>query len=87
MVCSAAEACAVIEAAHYPPRAARGWVVPAQSARSNRVDGHLHEADDHVSVFVQVETAAGVEAAADIAAVEGVDGVFLGPSDLAASPD
>jgi 4-hydroxy-2-oxoheptanedioate aldolase len=36
-------------------------------------------------VFVQVETAAGVEAAAEIAAVDGVDGVFLGPSDLAAS--
>jgi len=34
---------------------------------------------------VQVETAAGVEAAAEIAAVDGIDGVFVGPSDLAAS--
>ena len=38
-----------------------------------------------MSLFVQIETAAGVEAAAEIAAVDGVDGVFVGPSDLAAS--
>ena len=38
-----------------------------------------------MSLFVQIETAAGVDAAAEIAAVDGVDGVFVGPSDLAAS--
>lgn len=38
-----------------------------------------------MSVVVQVETAEAVDAAADIAAVDGVDGVFVGPSDLAAS--
>ena len=38
-----------------------------------------------MSLFVQIETAHGVEAAADIAAVDGVDGIFVGPADLAAS--
>ena len=38
-----------------------------------------------MSLFVQIETAAGVDAAAEIAAVDGVDGVFVGPSDLSAS--
>ncbi len=38
-----------------------------------------------MSLFVQIETTAGVDAAAEIAAVDGVDGVFVGPSDLAAS--
>jgi 4-hydroxy-2-oxoheptanedioate aldolase len=57
----------------------------ARSARWNRVDGYLADADAHVSLFVQIETTAGVEAAAEIAAVDGVDGVFVGPSDLAAS--
>lgn len=38
-----------------------------------------------MSVFVQIENAEGVDAAAEIAAVEGIDGVFVGPSDLAAS--
>ena len=46
---------------------------------------YLANADDHVSLFVQIETAEGVDAAADIAAVDGVDGVFVGPADLAAS--
>lgn len=86
MISSAAEAEAVVAAVRYPPRGTRGvGSALARSARWNRVDGYLGDADAHVSVFVQVETAAGVEAAAEIAAVDGVDGVFVGPSDLAAS--
>ena len=57
----------------------------ARSARWNRVEGYLEDADEHVSLFVQIETVEGVDAAAEIAAVDGVDGVFVGPSDLAAS--
>ncbi len=86
MVSSAAEAEAVVQAAHYPPRGIRGvGSALARSARWNRVDDYLTDAAAHVSVFVQVETARGVGAAAEIAAVDGVDGVFVGPSDLAAS--
>jgi 4-hydroxy-2-oxoheptanedioate aldolase len=86
MISSAAEARAVVEASRYPPAGRRGvGSALARSARWNRVDGYLENAGHHVSVFVQVETTAGVEAAAEIAAVDGVDGVFLGPSDLAAS--
>ena len=86
MISSVAEARAVVEAAHYPPRGRRGvGSALARSARWNRVDDYLLEAGAHVSVFVQVETGAGVAAAADIAAVRGIDGVFVGPSDLAAS--
>ncbi|WP_426324154.1 aldolase/citrate lyase family protein [Microbacterium sp. E-13] len=86
MVSSAADAEAVVAAVRYPPRGSRGvGSALARSARWNRVDDYLQNADDHVSLFVQIETAAGVEAAAEIAAVDGVDGVFVGPSDLAAS--
>jgi 4-hydroxy-2-oxoheptanedioate aldolase len=86
MVSSAAEAEAVVQAAHYPPRGIRGvGSALARSARWNRVDDYLTDVAAHVSVFVQVETARGVEAAAEIAAVDGVDGVFVGPADLAAS--
>ncbi|MCA5894004.1 2-dehydro-3-deoxyglucarate aldolase [Isoptericola sp. NEAU-Y5] len=86
MVSSAAEARAAVEAVRYPPRGRRGvGSALARSARWNRVDDYLIEADRYVSLFVQVETTAGVEAAAEIAAVDGVDGVFVGPSDLAAS--
>jgi 4-hydroxy-2-oxoheptanedioate aldolase len=86
MVSSAEEARGVVEAVRYPPRGRRGvGSALARSARWNRVDGYLGEADAHVSLFVQIETAEGVDAAAEIAAVDGVDGVFVGPSDLAAS--
>ena len=80
MVSSADEARAVVEAVRYPPRGRRGvGSALARSARWNRVDGYLTDADAHVSLFVQIETAEGVAAAAEIAAVDGVDGVFVGP--------
>jgi 4-hydroxy-2-oxoheptanedioate aldolase len=86
MVGSADEARLIVEAVRYPPRGRRGvGSALARSARWNRVDDYLTEADQHVSLFVQVETAAAVDAAAEIAAVDGIDGVFVGPSDLAAS--
>jgi 4-hydroxy-2-oxoheptanedioate aldolase len=86
MVSSADEAAAAVEAVRYPPRGRRGvGSALARSARWNRVEGYLARADDHVSLLVQVENVAGVEAAEEIAAVDGVDGVFVGPSDLAAS--
>jgi 4-hydroxy-2-oxoheptanedioate aldolase len=86
MVSSADEARAAVSAVRYPPRGTRGvGSALARSARWGRVDGYLAEADRHVSLIVQVETTAGVDAAADIAAVDGVDGVLIGPSDLAAS--
>jgi 4-hydroxy-2-oxoheptanedioate aldolase len=86
MVSSAEEARLVVEAVRYPPRGRRGvGSALARSARWNRIDHYLTAADDYVSLFVQVETAAAVEAATEIAAVDGIDGVFVGPSDLAAS--
>ncbi|NYF16892.1 4-hydroxy-2-oxoheptanedioate aldolase [Microbacterium sp. AK009] len=86
MVSSRADAEAAVSAARYPPRGQRGvGSALGRSARWNRIDGYLGDADEHVSLFVQVETAAGVDAAYEIAAVDGVDGVFVGPSDLAAS--
>lgn len=86
MVASAAQARDLVEAVRYPPRGRRGvGSALARSARWNRVEDYLAHADEHVSLFVQIETVDGVEAAAEIAAVDGIDGVFVGPSDLAAS--
>lgn len=86
MVESAAQARELVAAVRYPPRGVRGvGSALARSGRWNRLEDYLATADEHVSLFVQVETAAAVEAAGEIAAVDGVDGVFVGPSDLAAS--
>ena len=86
MISTAEQAREVVEAAHYPPRGRRGvGSALARSGRWNRVGDYLADGSDHVSMVVQVETAEGVAAAGEIAAVDGVDGVFVGPSDLAAS--
>ncbi|MBW1640173.1 MULTISPECIES: HpcH/HpaI aldolase family protein [Microbacterium] len=86
MVSSADEARAAVRAVRYPPEGVRGvGSALARSARWNRVDSYLQESAQHTSLTVQIETAAGVEAAAEIAGVDGVDAVFVGPSDLAAS--
>lgn len=86
MVSTAAEASAAVAATRYPPAGVRGvGSALSRSARWNRVDDYLQDAASHISVTVQIETAAGVENAAEIAAVDGIDAVFVGPSDLAAS--
>ncbi|WP_431806889.1 aldolase/citrate lyase family protein [Microbacterium paraoxydans] len=86
MVSSAEEARAAVAATRYPPEGVRGvGSALARSARWNRVDRYLQESAEHTSLTVQIETTAGVEAAAEIAAVDGVDAVFVGPSDLSAS--
>lgn len=86
MMSSKADAEAAVAAVRYPPRGTRGvGSALARSARWNRIDDYLTNADAYVSLFVQIETAEAVANAAEIAAVDGVDGVFVGPSDLAAS--
>ena len=86
MISSAESARAAVEAVRYPPRGGRGvGSALARSARWNRVEGYLENADEHVSLLVQIETAEGVDAADEIASVDGVDGVLVGPADLAAS--
>lgn len=86
MVDSAGEAEAAVAAMHYPPRGVRGvGSALARSSRWNAVENYLQTASETVSLTVQVESYAAVENAAAIAAVDGVDQVFVGPSDLAAS--
>jgi len=86
MISTADEARAAVAATRYPPQGVRGvGSALARSARWNRVDGYLGDAAEHVSLTVQIETTTGVDNAAAIAAVEGVDAVFVGPSDLSAS--
>ena len=58
----------------------------ARSSRWSRIPDYLARAGDLVSLTVQIETVDGAaDAAADIAAVDGVDALLVGPADLAAS--
>jgi 4-hydroxy-2-oxoheptanedioate aldolase len=86
MVESAAQAKAIVSAMRYPPHGFRGvGTALARAARWNGVDGYFEHADAEMCLIVQVESRTGLDNLDAILAVEGVDGVFLGPADLAAS--
>lgn len=86
MVDSAEQARALVAAMHYPPRGIRGvGAGMARAARWGAVTDYYAKAPGELCLAVQIETRAGLDALDAIAAVEGVDGVFLGPADLAAA--
>jgi 4-hydroxy-2-oxoheptanedioate aldolase len=92
MVDSAEQAEGVVRAVRYPSGAAPGMngvrgvgASLARSSRWNRVEHYLRDASSTISLTVQIESAAAVAAVDEIVAVDGVDAIFVGPADLAAS--
>jgi 4-hydroxy-2-oxoheptanedioate aldolase len=86
MIDTAQEAIAVVEAVKYPPAGSRGLGTSmARAARWNSVSGYVGQADDQMCVIVQVESSRALQNIDAIAAVDGIDAVFIGPSDLSAS--
>lgn len=86
MVETAQQAADLVRACHYPPHGIRG-VSSATSRGANfgqDVD-YLHNASERITLIVQIESRTGLDNVAEIAAVDGVDALFIGPSDLAAS--
>jgi 4-hydroxy-2-oxoheptanedioate aldolase len=80
------QAAYVVAATRYPTRGTRGVAsATTRASRWGRIDGYFEESDAQMCVLVQVESVKGLGNLAAIAAVEGVDGVFFGPADLAAS--
>ncbi len=86
MVDTAEQARAAVAATRYPPEGVRGvGAAIARASRWNARPDYLDRANDEVCLLVQAETAAALRNLAAICAVDGVDGVFIGPADLAAS--
>lgn len=86
MIDTAEQAARVVAATRYPPKGIRGVGSSlARASRWNQVEGYLHEADAELCVLVQIESVQAMENLDAIAAVDGVDGLFFGPSDLSAS--
>jgi len=86
MVETAEQAAALVAAMQYPPAGVRGvGAALARSSRWNRMPQYLQQAGDEMCLLVQIETLRGVENVKAIASTPGVDGVFIGPSDLSAS--
>ena len=86
MVETAEQARAIVDCCKYPPRGSRGnaWDITRASSYGFAAN-YYAEADDNLLVIVQIETAAAVANAREIAEVEGVDVVFIGPTDLSGS--
>ena len=86
MVETAEEAESLVRAMRYPPHGIRGvGTALARAARWNGVEGYFAQADREMCLIVQIESTAGLAGLDGILKVEGVDAVFIGPSDLAAS--
>jgi len=86
LVDDAEQARVAVRATRYPPDGVRGvGTALARASRWNRHADYLQRADAQICVLVQVESSAALAGLDAIARVEGVDGVFLGPADLAAS--
>ena len=82
---SAEEARRAVAATRYPPAGIRGVSVAQRSNRYGTVPDYFSTVNDQICVLVQIESRAGLENLDDICVVEGVDGIFIGPSDLAAA--
>ena len=86
MIDSAEQAREMVRAMRYAPAGVRGMgEALARASRWNQVPQYVHLADDEMCLLVQAETTEALSHLAEIAQVEGVDGVFFGPADLSAS--
>jgi 4-hydroxy-2-oxoheptanedioate aldolase len=84
-VSTAEEARAAVAHTRYPPKGVRGVAGTTRATRFGRIKDYARRAHEEICVLVQVETQAALDNIESICAVDGVDGVFVGPADLHAS--
>lgn len=82
---SAAEARRAVAATRYPPEGVRGMAGMSRASRFGTVPDYLRDANESMGVVLQLETPRAVAALEEIAAVPGVDALFIGPADLSAA--
>ena len=82
---SAAEARSAVAATRYPPDGIRGFAGTSRATDYGRRREYVSRSAEEVCVIVQIETEEAADAAQEIAEVAGIDGVFIGPNDLAAN--
>ena len=82
---NADEARRAVAATRYPPHGIRGFAGTSRATGFGRIPGYAEACAAEQCVVVQVETTAALAEIAAIGAVDGVDAIFIGPNDLAAS--
>ena len=84
MIQSVEEAEQAIAATRYPPRGVRGVAGATRATKFGRITDYVARVENETTVLLQLETRAAVEQAEAIATVDGVNGIFFGPGDIAA---
>lgn len=84
-VSTEAEAAAAVASMRYPTRGVRGVASTTRAARFGRIPEYAKRAEDELCLLVQVETREALDNLEAIARLDGIDGVFIGPADLAAA--
>jgi 2-keto-3-deoxy-L-rhamnonate aldolase RhmA len=79
---NADEARRAVAATRYPPEGVRGMAGMSRGSRFGTIPNFFNVANQQISVIVQLETPSAMDQLEAIAAVEGVDAIFLGPADL-----
>jgi len=82
---NAAEAASAVTFMRYPPLGTRGVAAIHRASRYGQIPDYLERANEELVLIVQVETHEALDKVDEIANVEGVDAIFFGPGDLAAS--
>lgn len=82
---TAEEARLAVSYTRYPPKGVRGVAGVHRASRWGTVRNYLKEAEKELMVNIQLESMGAVEQIEEIAAIDGVDGLFIGPADLSAS--
>lgn len=85
LVNTAEEAKKAVEAAKYPPKGVRGFCFSRMNKYGDEFESYIKNANDDIAVVVMIESKEAIENIDEILAVEGVDGVFIGPYDLSGS--
>jgi 4-hydroxy-2-oxoheptanedioate aldolase len=82
---NADEAAEAVAAIRYPTRGVRGVAGVTRASRFGRVADYAKRAEEELCLLVQIETREGLDNLDAIAKTDGIDGVFIGPADLAAA--
>jgi 2-keto-3-deoxy-L-rhamnonate aldolase RhmA len=85
LVQNAVEAARAVASTRYAPAGVRGMAAMSRASKFGTLPNYLKTANEGMSVIVQLETPAAIAARAEVAAVDGVDALFVGPADLSAS--
>ena len=84
MIQTVEEAEKAVASTRYPPHGIRGVSGATRATKFGRVTDYISRVSEETTVILQIETAAAIERAQEIASVDGVDGIFFGPADIAA---